>query len=347
MSLPVACERGDLNMEYRQLGTSKVKASVITYGAWAIGGTMWGGSDEKQAVEAIHASIDAGVTSIDTAPIYGYGKSEELVARAIAGKRDKVQIFTKFGLRWDTTEGEHFFDLTEEGKTEHIYRNAKKASIIAECENSLKRLNTDHIDLYQCHWRDHTTELEETMEALQQLLKDGKILAAGVSNFTANEIEKANSIVPIASNQPPYSMVLRDIEKDVLPFCRSNNVGIIVYSPLQRGLLTGKFKPDHKFEPGDHRANQPQFKPAFIERVNAFLNELKPIASKHKTTLGNIVLNWTIHQPGITAALVGARDAEQAAENAKAAEIKLDADDLKKIDSLLSSLNPAGTVSHS
>jgi aryl-alcohol dehydrogenase-like predicted oxidoreductase len=330
-------------MEYRQLGKSSIKASVITYGAWAIGGTMWGGSDEADAVAAIHASIDAGVTSIDTAPIYGYGKSEELVARAIAGKRDKVQIFTKFGLRWDDTEGEYFFELNDDGKTTKIYRNAKKKSIIAECENSLKRLNTDHIDLYQCHWRDHTTELEETMEALAQLIKDGKILAAGVSNFTADEIEQSNKIVTIASDQPPYSMVLRDIEKDVLPFCLKNEVGVIVYSPLQRGLLTGKFKPDHKFAQGDHRASQPHFQPDYIKRVNEFLDKLKPLAEKHETSLGNLVIAWTIKQPGITAALVGARDAAQAAENAKAANIKLTTDDLLAINKMLATLEPVAT----
>jgi len=328
-------------MDYKKLGASNVNVSVITYGAWAIGGTMWGGSDEDDAVKSIHASIDAGITSIDTAPIYGYGKSEELVARAISGKRDKVQILTKFGLRWDSDEGEYFFELNEGGKTTKIYRNAKKKSIIAECEASLKRLKTDHIDLYQCHWRDNTTDLSETMEALAQLMKEGKILAAGVSNFTAQEIEASNKIVPIASDQPPYSMVLRDIEKDVLPFCRDNNVGVIVYSPLQRGLLTGKFKPDHKFAPGDHRANQPHFQPAYIKRVNEFLEQLKPIATEHDTTLGNLVLAWTIAQPGVTAALVGARDAAQASENARAASLKLSAANMQKIDSLLDTLSPA------
>jgi aryl-alcohol dehydrogenase-like predicted oxidoreductase len=315
-------------MQFKQLGKSDVKASVITFGAWAIGGTMWGGADEKDAIEAIQASIDAGVTSIDTAPIYGFGKSEELVAKAISNKRDKVQLLTKFGLRWDTTEGEHFFDLTEEGKTTPIYRNAKKQSIIQECEDSLRRLKTDHIDLYQCHWRDHTTQIDETMEALQQLLKEGKILAAGVSNFTAEEIKLANRVVPLASNQPPYSMVQRDIEEDILPFCRDNNISTIVYSPLQRGLLTGKFKPDHKFAEGDHRAKQPHFQPSFIKRVNEFLDQLKPIAKSYDTTLGNLVLSWTLNQPGITVALVGARDAKQASENVKAADVKISKSDI-------------------
>jgi aryl-alcohol dehydrogenase-like predicted oxidoreductase len=322
-------------MQYRKLGASSINASVITYGAWAIGGTMWGGTDENAAIEAIHASIDAGVTTIDTAPIYGYGKSEELVAKAVAARRDKVQILTKFGLRWDSSEGEHFFDLNEDGKTVKIYKNARKQSVIKECEDSLKRLKTDYIDLYQCHWRDQSTELEETMEACAQLVKEGKVRAIGVSNFTADDIGKCSSIVPIASDQPPFSMVLRDIEKDVLPYCREHDIATIVYSPLQRGLLTGKFKPDHKFAPGDHRAAQPQFQPAFIEKVNKFLEELKPIADRHKTTIGNVVLNWTIQQPGITVALVGARDAAQAIENAKAADVRLNKDEVASITKML------------
>ena len=324
-------------MEYKQLGSSKVNASAVTFGAWAIGGSMWGGADETDAVEAIQTSIDLGVTSIDTAPVYGFGKSEELVARAVGGKRDKVQIFTKFGLRWDVTDGEHFFDRNEEGKTYKIYKNARKQSVIAECEASLKRLKTDYIDLYQCHWRDSTTPLEETMDALKQLLQEGKILAAGVSNFTPDDIDAANKIVPIASDQPPYSMVNRGIERDVLPYCRKNNIGIIVYSPLQRGLLTGKFSPDHQFKPGDHRADQPHFRPEFIKLVDKFLDQLRPIAHLHNATLSQLVINWTIQQPGITVALVGARNAEQARENAGASDVKLSSQEVENINSLLRS----------
>lgn len=328
-------------MEYRQLGKSQVKASAITFGAWAIGGSMWGGSDEDDAVQAIRTAIDIGITSIDTAPGYGFGKSEELIAKATKGRRDKVQLFTKFGLRRDSEEGEYFFDLQYQDKVHKIYRNARKKSVLAECENSLKRLQTDYIDLYQCHWPDPSTPIEETMEALAQLLKEGKILAAGVSNFSVSEIERANKVVPIASDQPPYSMVLRDIEKDVLPYCRANNIGVIVYSPLQRGLLTGKFKPDHKFVQEDHRATQPHFQPEYIRRVNAFLEKLKPMANKYGATLGQLVLNWTMQQPGITAVLVGARDANQVKENAKAAELNVSKQDIDEINSLLVSLEPA------
>lgn len=325
-------------MEYRKLGSSDLQVSSITFGAWAIGGWMWGGAEEKDAIAAINTSIEHGATSIDTAAVYGYGRSEEIVAKAIAGKRSQVQILTKYGLRWDATEGEHFFDWEEEGQTKNIYRNARKKSIIQECENSLRRLKTDYIDLYQCHWRDHTTPVEETMDAMLTLIQQGKVRAAGVSNFTKEDIAAANKVCPIASNQPPYSMVLRDIEKDVLPYCRENGIGTIVYSPLQRGLLTGKFKPDVEFKEGDHRANQLHFKPENIKRVNSMLDKLKPIAASHGATLGQLVIAWTIAQPGITSALVGARDAAQTKENLKAQDIKLAQSDLAAINEAVESL---------
>ncbi|MBX3151333.1 aldo/keto reductase [Candidatus Obscuribacterales bacterium] len=326
-------------MQVRQLGDSDVQVSAIIFGAWAIGGWMWGGAEETDAIEAIHASIEGGATSIDTAAIYGYGRSEEIVGKAIKGKRDKVQILTKFGLRWDSTEGQHFFDWDdEENGAKTIYRNARKKSIIHECEQSLKRLGTDYIDLYQCHWRDSSTPVEETMEALNQLLKDGKIKAAGVSNFTVEDMERARKVCPIASDQPPYSMVLRDIEKDVLPYCRKENIGVIVYSPLQRGLLTGKFKPDAKFKEGDHRANEKHFQPENIKRVNAFLENIKPIAESHNVTLGQLVIAWTIAQPGVTSAIVGARDAQQCKENLIADRVKLSKEEVEQINKHLESL---------
>lgn len=333
-------------MEYRQLGTSELKVSSIIFGAWAIGGMMWGGTDEKDAVEAIHAAIEGGATSIDTAPIYGCGLSEEIVAKAIKGRRDKVQLLTKYGLRWDNTEGEYYFDWDdEEFGNKKIYRNSKRKSIIEECENCLRRLQTDYIDLFQCHRRDNSTPLEETMDAMNQLIKEGKIRAAGVSNFTLEEIIEANKHCSIASDQPPYSMVLRDIEADILPYCREHNIGLIVYSPLQRGLLTGKFNPDYKFKAGDHRAGNALFEPESIKRVNAFLDKLRPLAQKHQATLAQLVIAWTIAQPGITAAIVGARNAAQTTENLQAQSIKLGADDMAQINLLLETLvlNTVGT----
>lgn len=325
-------------MEFRKLGESDLEVSTIIFGAWAIGGWMWGGAEEKDSISAIHASIDGGATSIDTAAVYGYGRSEEIVAKAIAGKRDKVQILTKYGLRWDATEGEHFFDWSDEGETKNIYKNARKGSIIKECEDSLRRLKTDYIDLYQCHWRDNSTPVEETMEAMNELIKQGKIRAAGVSNFTAADIAKARTVCPVASNQPPYSMVVRDIEKEIVPYCLEHNVGLIVYSPLQRGLLIGKFKTDVQFKEGDHRANQIHFKPENIKRTNVFLERIKPIADAHDASLGQLVIAWTIARPGITSAIVGARDAQQTKENLKAQNIKLSAEDMSQINKELESL---------
>lgn len=329
-------------MEYRQLGNSNVKVSAITFGAWAIGGWMWGDQDDAEAVAAIRTAIDAGVTSLDTAAIYGYGHSEELVGKAIAGRRESVQILTKYGLRWDNQEGLHHFDWTDKKSgTRHIYKNGRADSVIHECEQSLKRLGTDYIDLYQCHWRDESTPLAETMRAIDTLLKSGKIRAAGVSNFTVPDLAECAKHVPLACDQPPYSMVNRGAEKDVLPWCRDNNVGVVVYSPLQRGLLTGKITPGYKFGDGDHRANSAFFKPDNVRKVNELLDRLRPIAEAHNATLAQMVINWTIHLPGITAALVGARNPTQAAENARAADFALSDEEIAEINEQLDKLELA------
>jgi aryl-alcohol dehydrogenase-like predicted oxidoreductase len=325
-------------MEYRQLGKSNLKPSAIVYGAWAIGGSMWGKADEADAVAAIRTSIDLGINAVDTAPLYGFGQSERLVGQALAGRRDKVLIFTKYCLRADRTEGEFFFTMDDFGKPVKVYKNARKEAIYEECERSLRDLGTDYIDLYQCHWRDNTTPVEETMEAMARLIEQGKIRAAGVSNFTVEEIEACNKVIPLASDQPPFSMVNRGAKDDILPFCLKNKIGIVVYSPMQRGLLTGKFKPDHKFDPYDHRAGQPHFKPQNIRRINTFLEGLRPIMEEHNATTSQVVVNWTIQQPGITSALVGARNAEQARENAGAGAFMLTLKEVQEITARLDEL---------
>ncbi|MGC9454996.1 MAG: aldo/keto reductase [Phycisphaerae bacterium] len=327
-------------MEYRQLGKSDVKVSAVTLGTWAIGGWMWGGQDESDAIDAIKRSVDLGVTSIDTAAVYGFGKSEELVGKAVGDRRDKVQILTKYGLRWDLDSGgvEHFDSQDNEGNPITIRKYAGRDSVIEECERSLKRLGTDYIDLYQCHWRDRSTPLEETFEAIDKLLKDGKILAAGVSNFSAEEIETANKVVPLAAAQPPFSMVNRGAEKDVIPYCHQNGIGVIVYSPLERGLLTGKVTLDREFPPDDHRSQNPFFSRENRERVLDFLGKVRPIAEAHDATLAQVVVNWTIHRPGITAALVGARNREQAEQNAAAGELELSDEEMNTIDALVDDL---------
>jgi aryl-alcohol dehydrogenase-like predicted oxidoreductase len=327
-------------MEYRTLGASEVKASVVTFGAWAIGGWMWGPQDEADAIAALETAIATGMTSIDTAPVYGFGYSEELIGKVISGrKRAGVQILTKYGMQWTKQAGEFFFEPPGPGgKPTKIYRNARKDDVIAECEQSLRRLRTDYIDLYQCHWRDNTTPVSETMEAMDVLLKAGKIRAAGVSNFSVEETAEAMQTVPLASYQGPYSMIRRNMEADVIPYCREHNLAVLAYSPLQRGLLTGKFTEHHTYAEGDNRASSQYFKPANIRRVNAMLNEMRPIASAHKATVAQVVVRWTLHQPGITVALVGARNAKQAKENAAAADVTLSKEELARVDELAGGL---------
>lgn len=312
-------------MQTRQLGPSDVKITPITMGAWAIGGWMWGSQDESDAIDAIETSIANGVTSIDTAPAYGFGASEELIGRVIKDRRDEVQILTKYGLRWDIERGEKFVETTDgQGNPVTIYRCSKQYDVIEECERSLKRLQTDFIDLYQCHWRDHTTPVEETMEAMDKLIKAGKIRAAGVSNFSVEEIDAARKVVPLASDQPKYSMLSRGIEAELVPYCRANHVALVVYSPMERGLLTGKVTMDREFEEGDNRSDAKLFQPDNRRKVLDFLHTtIKPIADAHDATIAQVVINWTYHQPGITAALVGARNRKQAEQNAKAAGFEL------------------------
>jgi aryl-alcohol dehydrogenase-like predicted oxidoreductase len=317
-------------MEYRKLGNSELNLSVVTFGAWAAGGMMWGGTDHKASVDAMKASFDLGVTTFDTAPVYGMGYSEQLVGEAIKGlPRDQVQILTKFGLSWDSTLGEYYFDTVgNDGKMVHIYRNARKDFIIKECEASLKQLGTDYIDLYQIHWSDPTTPVSESMEAVAKLIEQGKVRYAGVCNYSVELLKEAAKYVPIVSEQVPYSMVKRGIETEIVPYCLNQGLGILAYSPLQRGLLTGKMNPGHTFEPNDSRIGQVWYKEENLKRINAFLKKLEPLAESKNATIGQLVIRWTLEQPGITVALVGARNVAQAVQNAGAALIQLDPEEL-------------------
>jgi len=327
-------------MEYRNLGDSDLRLSVITFGAWAAGGWMWGGADRNNAVAAIRASYDAGVTSIDTAPAYGQGASEEIVGEAIRGlPREKLQILTKYGLRWNLAKGSfHFKSKDNDGHEIDIYKYAGKKSIVKECEDSLRRMGTDYIDLYQIHWPDITTPISETMEAVSRLIEQGKVKYAGVCNYNVEELKEARKTITLVADQVPYSMVKRDIEKDVVPYCIENNLAILAYSPLQRGLLTGKMKPGWVFAPGDHRAEIYYFTNENINRANAFLEKLGPMAAEKKATLSQLVLRWTMEQPGITIALVGARDVAQAMENAKAMEVRMSTEEIAFINEALKQL---------
>lgn len=327
-------------MEFRKLGNTDLELSAITYGAFAIGGNMWGGNEKKDSIESVRASIDNGVTTLDTAPFYGFGLSEEMIGEAIKGyDRSKIQLLTKFGLVWDGSnqgKGEFFFDAEEAGKTIPVYKYASKGSVIKEVEDSLKRLQTDYIDLLQIHWPDATTPISETMEALEILLQQGKIRVAGVSNYSVEQVAEARQSLNIASNQIGYSMLNRGVENDLVPYALENDLGIIVYSPMERGLLTGKYFKDGKLKDNDHRNGY--FQQFDLEKVKTFLETITPIAEDKNATLSQLVLRWTSLQPAITVVLAGARNAEQAAANAKAMDIDLTAEELAFINTELSKI---------
>jgi len=326
-------------MKQRTLGKSGLEVPVVSFGAWAIGGSMWGGTDDGAAIRAIQAAIDLGITCIDTAAIYGMGHSEGIVGKAIAGRRDKVIVATKCGLRWNLTDGEHFFDSkTPEGVPCTIYRNLKPDSIKYECEQSLKRLGVDVIDLYQCHWPDSTTPIADTMGALVELKEEGKIRAIGVSNFTVDMLEECLKHAPLASDQPKYNPLEREIEKDVLPFCVEHEVGILTYSPMAMGLMTGKVTLDREFKGDDTRKNRPWFSKENRKRVLDLLAKIQPIADGHNATLAQVTLNWVMSQQGVTTVLAGARNEEQVRDNVKAADFELTAEEIATIRTLVEEL---------
>jgi aryl-alcohol dehydrogenase-like predicted oxidoreductase len=326
-------------MEYKTLGKSDIRVSELAFGAWAIGGWLWGGADSKDAITAIETAVDHGMTTIDTAAVYGFGLSEELVGKAVKGKRDKVQILTKFGLTWSEKNGEfHFASKDNNGKDISIYKYSSKEKVISDCDRSLKQLGTDYIDLYQIHWADPTTPVSETMEALEILITRGKIRGGAVCNYSLELMAEAEKHLSIASNQVPYSMVNRAIENNVVPHCIEKNIGILAYSPLQRGLLTGKIKQGHNFNDGDSRPATLYYKEPNLSRILHLTDKLKKIADERSVTLSQLVLNWTIIQPGITCALAGARNAAQVLENVKAADFRLSDDEISRINDLLSNL---------
>lgn len=322
-------------MQTRKLGNSGIDVSVVGFGAWAIGGWMWGGSDDRKAIEAIHAALDAGVNLIDTAPAYGFGHSERLIGEAIRGRRDKVVLATKCGIIWDRAEGEFFFEADEKGRAsgpgaKKIYRCLRPASIRNELEQSLRNLQTDCIDLYQTHWQDSTTPIAETMAELERLKAAGKIRAIGVSNCTTDHLAAYGDI---QSDQEPFSLIDRRIEQGgSLDFCRRKGIAVLAYSPLSNGLLTGKIAPNRQFGPGDLRGGNPRFQPDKLAAVNAALARLQPIADAHGATIAQLIIARTCLVPGITCALCGARNAKQAIENAAAADIALNATETAAID---------------
>ncbi len=314
-------------MQTRELGTSGIKASVIGLGTWVMGGWRWGGSDEKKSIAAIQASIDAGVSLIDTAPAYGFGHAEEIVGKAIKNQRDKVVLATKCGLVWHIKKGNHFFDA--EGHEVHRYLG--KDAIQYDLEQSLKRLKTDYIDHYITHWQDPTTPIEDTMETLLALKKEGKIRSIGISNSKPDELKKYQETGAVDAVQEKYNMLDRDLESSMLPLCLSTNVSVLSYASLATGLLTGRLNPDRIFEGDDQRIGNARFSPENRRKMLAFFKKLAPIAEKYELTSAQLVIAWTVAQPGITFALCGARTLEQAIENAKAGQVILESEDIVNI----------------
>ena len=327
-------------MRYRPLGESGIEASVVGFGAWAVGGWMWGGTDEAESIKAIQSAIDAGITLVDTAPVYGFGVSEEIVGKAIAGRRDSVVLATKCGLVWDREKGNEFFrsdrvtirlDATEI----EVHRYLGPESIRNEIEESLKRLRVDTIDLYQTHWQDATTPIADTMAELLKLRDEGKIRAIGVSNVTTEHLEEYRQAGAIASAQERYSMLDRGKEADVLPYCADTGLAFLAYSPLASGLLTGKIAADRVFGEGDQRDGKPRFAPENLAKVSAMLEAMRPVLDKHGASCAQLAVAWALHQRGCTHALVGARNPAQARENAAAGDLMLDPEDLSVIAGVL------------
>lgn len=327
-------------MKFRKLGQSGMEVSVVGLGTWAIGGWMWGGAgNEADSITAIQASLDSGVNLIDTAPAYGFGLAETIVGKAIQDRRDKVILATKCGLVWHMKKGNHFFDA--EGHTVHRYLGAE--SLRYEVEQCLKRLNTDYIDLFQTHWQDATTDIAETMETLLALKQEGKIRAIGGSNLAIEDLEAYTQAGVLDSAQEKYSMLDREIETNLLPYCQDHQISMLSYSSLALGLLSGKIGPDRKFSGDDQRITDPRFSVENRQRVVNLLDEFKPIAESHNISIAQLVIAWTVAQPGITYSLCGARNPQQAIENAKAGEIHLSTEEIQTMNTILQ--NHSGNLS--
>ena len=316
------------SMLYRPLGQSGISASVIGLGTWAIGGWMWGGTERADSIRAVEAAIGAGVNLIDTAPAYGMGLSEEMVGEAIRGKRDGVVLATKCGLVWHTRQGAYYFNQADKP----IHRFLGAASIRHEVEESLRRLGTDRIDLYQTHWQDPTTPIDETMGVLMDLKREGKIRAIGVSNATVAHMERYRKAGELDSDQEKFSLLDRGPQAETLPYLRKNGTAFLAYSPMALGLLTGRIGPERQFNGDDLRLRNPRFTVEARVRIQTMLAEVEPLAAARGWSVGQLTLAWAASVPGVTHVLAGARNAEQAVANARAGESTLTADESAAIE---------------
>ena len=310
-------------MNTKHLGKSDLYITLIGLGAWAIGGSGWefgwGDQDDKASIEAIRRALELGVNWIDTAAVYGMGHSEEVVAAALKSwSGPQPYVFTKCGLLWD-----------DEG---YVHRSLDANSIRRECENSLRRLKVDRIDLYQIHWP--TEDLEEGWAEMARLQKEGKVRWIGVSNFDAGQMRRAAKIAPITSVQPPYSLVRREIEADVLPYSRLHNIGVIVYSPMQSGLLTGSMTRERiaKLLDSDWRSRDPEFREPKLSKNLALVERLRKVGQKYGRPPGEVAVAWALRNPAVTAAIVGARSPQQVEQNVGAADLHLTDEDVAEIE---------------
>ncbi len=311
-------------MEYRQLGKSDLSVSVIGYGAWGIGGEpFWNTEGEESSIRSIEKAIDLGINFYDTAPVYGFGYSEELLGRALQSKRKDVIIATKCGLVWEKEE------------LKAIRKRATSESILEEIDMSLKRLCTDYIDLYQVHWPDESTPIEETMNTLLQVQKEGKIRYIGVSNYSVDQMKESLKYGQIVSLQPMYSMLERDVENDRLPFCIENEIGIICYSPLASGVLTGKYDESTKFEDWRGQGIIGNFTgEVYISHIKK-VKQVEKIAQRNGKTLAQLAINWLLHQQGVNTAIVGVKTPDQVEQNIGAVGWEISNNDLKEISDIL------------
>jgi aryl-alcohol dehydrogenase-like predicted oxidoreductase len=313
-------------MQRRQLGYTDLKLTTVGLGTWAMGGPWqfgWGPQDDGQAIAAILKAIDLGINWIDTAPIYGCGHSEELVGKALRQTKIRPIIATKCGLLWND-------------KREKV-SCLKGKSIREECHASLKRIGVDVIDLYQMHWPEPQEDIEQAWEEMTRLAKEGKVRYIGVSNFNIEQIKRVREIAPVASLQPPYSMLHREIEDEMLGYCAENNIGVVAYSPMQRGLLTGKFSKERltNLAPDDHRLQSPEFREPQFSATLRLVDKLRPIARRNGRTLAQLAISWVLRRSEVTAAIVGARRPGQIAETAAASDWALAQEETQEIEQLL------------
>ena len=325
--MPTTVERNRTSRETRQLGNSDLKLTPIGFGAWAIGGGNWdfgwGPQDDRESVEAIQRALERGVNWIDTAAIYGLGHSEEIVAMALAHCSTLPYVFTKCSMRWD--------------ENRRIYRSLKKDSLREEVENSLRRLKLDVIDLYQVHWPDPDAEIEEGWETLARIKEEGKVRYIGVSNFNVKQMERALKIAPITSLQPPYSLLDRAVEDEILPFCKAHNIGVINYSPMASGLLSGQMTAERiaKMPEDDWRRRAPQFREPKLSRNLKLVELLREIGNVHRVQPGVVAIAWTLRNPAVTAAIVGVRRAGQVEGIIPAATFRLSEQEAARIDEFM------------